>query len=31
MFKKILEIIEEVKSDMSVYYREISKSFIDAR
>ena len=31
MFKKILEAIKEVKSDMGVYYREISKGFIDAR
>lgn len=31
MFKKILETIKEVKSDMGAYYREISKSFIDAR
>ena len=31
MFKKILEAIKDVKSDMSVYYREISKGFVDAR
>lgn len=31
MFKKILETIKEIKSDMSVYYREISKGFIEAR
>ena len=31
MFKKILEAIKDVKSDMGVYYREISKGFIDTR
>ena len=31
MFKKILEAIKELKSDINVYYREISKGFVNAQ